>query len=615
MPRTGSPAASADSIPPPPFNGSHTIELVAGQHSKITGVSVYSSYAHVTRLFKFKVRTGRNQVVINGLPHSLKKDSFRVEGRGSASIHDVTIARVDPPARLSVTSPRLDQLRAEDNKLARGLRRAEKELKFLDSYFTTLDVQKINVSELQEIIDGYDTAKEKLEEKVVGLEAKRGAVREKVRQEEGTQEGDKSNSQRTIRATIGIFASGEGSVELIATYAVRDATWAPTYDIRVNTESKLKHASITYKGSITQNSGEDWTDTSITLETATLTVGAFIPTLSAWKVSVYDPSRSSRHRRRSPTPLYVHQRRSLSRSRSPECRRQASSRSRSRSRRRDERRSRSYSPMGRRTLDVSGASHNITFTVPGLMTIPSDNIAHGVTIADLSLGAKLEWVAIPKLDSRVHLKAIIKNASEYLLLNGIAHVYVDGSFVSKYKLPLVSPEEGFDCHLGIDRSIRIAYAPLSKKLSQSGFVNKSQTHSYTQSISIQNTKSVAVESLKILDHVPVSEDATVAVKLISPALTLPDINSSSSSSGLLSPKRTVENRLGVRVPTPVTVSQGIVAQWQGSDDIASEGGVERLGKDGQIVWSCVIPSQGKVNLKLQFEISAPVGANISGLAR
>jgi hypothetical protein len=58
-----------------------------------------------------------------------------------------------------------------------------------------------------------------------------------------------------------------------------------------------------------------------------------------------------------------------------------------------------------RGLQVSSKGNiTATFSVPGLMTIPSDNVAHKVTIAKLSLDATMEWVSVPKSEAKVHLK-------------------------------------------------------------------------------------------------------------------------------------------------------------------------------------------------------------------
>ena len=42
----------------------------------------------------------------------------------------------------------------------------------------------------------------------------------------------------------------------------------------------------------------------------------------------------------------------------------------------------------------------------------------------------------------------VKNTSEYTLLAGATKVYVDGSFIAKATIPLVSPQETFICPLG-----------------------------------------------------------------------------------------------------------------------------------------------------------------------
>jgi len=66
---------SSESVPP--FQLSNPIELVAEKDSKIISVSVYTGRAEVTRLFKFDVKTGQNQLNIIGLPAVLDRDSFR----------------------------------------------------------------------------------------------------------------------------------------------------------------------------------------------------------------------------------------------------------------------------------------------------------------------------------------------------------------------------------------------------------------------------------------------------------------------------------------------------------------------------------------------------------
>ncbi len=173
----------------------------------------------------------------------------------------------------------------------------------------------------------------------------------------------------------------------------------------------------------------------------------------------------------------------------------------------------------------------------------------------------------------------------------------------------------------LDPSIRVTYHPQIKKSSHSGFYNKSSVHSYTQRITVHNTKSAPAGSgneslkIKIVDQVPISEDSTITVRLLQPPLMLPGTDGNSGG--------TISSASGsgaeLKLPTPVKVSSGVVATWEGADEISlgsvgqNDVDIESLGRDGHFCWIGSIPSQGKVNLILQWEVTAPLRTNILGL--
>ncbi|KAJ2920586.1 hypothetical protein H1R20_g16507, partial [Candolleomyces eurysporus] len=285
-------------------------------------------------------------------------------------------------------------------------------------------------------------------------------------------------------------------------------------------------------------------------------------------------------------------------------------------------------------------------------------------LAEVEGEIELSLIYVPKKDAKTYLSAKIQNASEYALLEGPANVYVDGSFIARSTIPAVNPEEKFECALGIYPAIRITYHPLAKKLSQSGLLSKSKVYSYTRRFTIHNTKNSTVEGVKIIDQIPVSEDATITVKLHSPALQLPNFSPTanagpvspidtgsvlnSGKGGLFrniggsgnnsnSPSGTPSDKALKAIAKSVKVSPGVVAQWNRPDDLYSitgDGSAEEtkvhrssesvsdssepldltaLGKDGKISWLCSIPPQTKISLTLQWEVSAPVNTDISGI--
>jgi len=230
-------------------------------------------------------------------------------------------------------------------------------------------------------------------------------------------------------------------------------------------QSKEKPVTLIYKGSITQSTGEDWDDVPLTLETATPTFGVGVPTLTPWTISVYRPSYAHVKYKASPGDRFRGGSASML-ALAPGAPAPAPA---SRMMDMDVLSSSSEGQMQHRGLQVSSKGNvSATFGVPGLINIPSDGVGHSVTIVKLELDATMSWVCVPKKDGKVHLKvclmrrrkllkrwiltsgqqAKIKNASEYTFLPGNASVYADGSFISKSDVPLVSPDESFDCPLG-----------------------------------------------------------------------------------------------------------------------------------------------------------------------
>ncbi|KAF9465724.1 hypothetical protein BDZ94DRAFT_1214090 [Collybia nuda] len=565
---------------PPPILDIHAIELVSTEDSKITGVSVYAGRAEVTRVFQFNVQGGQNQVTIDGLPNVLDQDSFRVEGRGSATIHDVTISHTPKPGTSS-PSPTLKALQIKKKRNLMAIERCKKSIKAIEEYLNTLSVQHIDMAKLGQVVADYNTTTEQLDEQLMELEQKLSDVEGEIAAENTKLSGTNVNDKLGLRAAIGIFADSESEVEIALIYAVHGASWDALYDIRVDMQTKEKAVKLIYKAAITQSTGEDWTDISLTLETATPTFGLGLPTLHPWTLSFYKhsptwygapPSGAMMSAPMAPMSAAI----------APPPLPPAM---------------RTRGGVGggggikHRELAVSSKGNiNATFEVPGLLTIPSDGVAHNVTIAQLHLDAVMSWVCVPKKDARMHLNAKIKNASEYTLLQGNASVYVNGSFIAKTPLPSVSAEENFDCSLGLDPSIRVTYHPRVINSSKSGFYSKLDTQVMSQTITLFNTKSSAVQNVKVIEQIPVSQDSSITVKLDNPALP-------ASSE--------------VEKPTQVQVSQEVVAQWHGAD----EPGVDTasLGRNGKLNWVCSVPAQKKINLVLQWEVSAPVGGNIVGL--
>jgi hypothetical protein len=145
----------------------------------------------------------------------------------------------------------------------------------------------------------------------------------------------------------------------------------------------------------------------------------------------------------------------------------------------------------------------------------------------------------------------------------------------------------------VDSSIKITFPPQSKKLATSGILSKTKTHAYTQRITVQNNKSKPIVHFTIIDHVPVSENSSINVKLIQPTLPSPG------------------NSDPVEMKKWYGAGNGLWSRWA-----PLEGNEEELSSakgEGKIEWRCELQGGKGTTLVTEWQVSAPASEQIVGL--
>jgi hypothetical protein len=196
----------------------------------------------------------------------------RVEGRGTATIHDVALSSVPSPP-IETTSATIEELVSKKQRTGKALERCKKSLNSLEVYLSTLNVQHIDPTALGEVIDNYEATGAILDEKALDLEKTLNGIDEQLENERKKLAGPRRDDRLHQRATIGVFAKVEGEVQMALIYgmwndgmrntvfksqktAVYQANWTAGYDIRVDMQTKDKPIMLMYKAAITQNTGE-----------------------------------------------------------------------------------------------------------------------------------------------------------------------------------------------------------------------------------------------------------------------------------------------------------------------------------------------------------------------
>ena len=139
-------------------------------------------------------------------------------------------------------------------------------------------------------------------------------------------------------------------------------------------------------------------------------------------------------------------------------------------------------------------------------------------------------MTVPKVRPVAYLQATVKNTSDYRLLPGTVHAFVDDSFVSKTSIVGdVAPVDVFSCTLGADPATRIRYARTSKRADdsaggadgrreRSAFSEQWAATMYRSRTTVTNRHPFALRELLVRDGVLLCEDEKcVSVVLRHPA--------------------------------------------------------------------------------------------------
>jgi uncharacterized protein (TIGR02231 family) len=251
--------------------------------------------------------------------------------------------------------------------------------------------------------------------------------------------------------------------------------------------------------------------------------------------------------------------------------------------------------IGEPTSVVHESPLALTYHVEGASGVPSDGVPHQVTIAVLPFEAKIQHVTVPKVRPVAYLQATVKNTSDYRLLPGTVHAFVDDSFVSKTGIVgNVAPGDVFSCTLGADPATRIRYARTSKRADddaaggaagreRSAFSEQWAATMYRSRTTVTNRHPFALRELVVRDGVPVCEDEKrVSVVLRHPA-------------GLAELEQGKELQVGAK-------------EDGGKDgDAEGEGEVEGDGKKHRVRWCKAVDGKGGRKEGL-FEWVVEVGA-------
>ncbi|MEV4613474.1 mucoidy inhibitor MuiA family protein [Kitasatospora sp. NPDC049258] len=158
----------------------------------------------------------------------------------------------------------------------------------------------------------------------------------------------------------------------------------------------------------------------------------------------------------------------------------------------------------------SAGSFDHRFDAAAPADIPSDGTWHTVTVAELPVGLRTEYVCVPAVEEAVYATLVLANATDQALLAGPVEVSVDGDHLLTAALPTLAPGGSRRVGLGLAEGIRVARRTELRE-STAGMLNNTTVLDHRVHVELAN-RLAGPALVEVRERVPVSSDPDVRVE-------------------------------------------------------------------------------------------------------
>jgi uncharacterized protein (TIGR02231 family) len=480
--------------------------------TEIVGVTVYTDQALVTRRGVVPLTGQKRELRITQIPATIETESVRVSGTGEVAVRllGVSTERVfstEPSAeRLIHLTRQIQQLEAEWNLLQAQIDALALQSKFIEGlrekteepFAQSLSRKNLSLSETLDFLNflgsqyseyAISTAEYKVQQQE--LDKQLQALRQQLQQIQTP------HPKESFSLSVAIEPGGAGKFELEVSYVVSSASWTPLYDLRLSTSSNC--INVAYLAEVSQNTGEDWTNVSLTLSTAKPGLGILPPKLEPWYIDVLRPLELMRMRRLSPL-----QAASVAMPAPASGENQTTIES--------EQPEENLVVAETLVAEVSREGSAATFKLSTGGNIPSDGAPHKTIIFNDDFPCSFEYVAVPRSLSFAYLQANVKNsANRVTLLPGKANIFRDNTFVGITQLENIAPGQEFTLNLGIDEGLKVERDLIERQVDKK-LIGNNRRITYGYRIVVTNLQNQEANS-KLIEQLPISRNEQIKVRL------------------------------------------------------------------------------------------------------
>ena len=471
--------------------------------AKLTEATVYLRGAALTHTASATLKSGSQEVIIDGLSPDIEINSLKVKANGvlisATEFSQDYLTPREQAAHIKKLQDSLD-LYKEQLKDAQNELEVHKQLLKLvtdgtqnnmsqkDGTVTIADINanmelyRTKAAELQKSIDKDNKKIEKLKETV-------NRLKNQISQDET------DNMQLNGMLRLSVSVPESITTTFTITYFTNQAQWVPCYDI--NIPSMDKSITLQSKAKVRQVTGLDWNNVKLTLSNATPNRSTVAPVFTTWFLKFQRPQTIiDGVRMRSP---------STSNSVSYAVAEESDA-------------SMGYIASQKTAapilmndfVEVEDQDIQVSFAIAVPYDIPGNGKEKLIDLKSYDIKADFKYYSIPKLSDETYLIATLSDYEKYNLLPGEATVTFNNTFVGRTRLRPNDTENQITLTLTTEPRMTVKREK-QKDFCSTKHVGNSTTVTQSYLITVKNNLNRAAK-LTLKEQYPISNDKDIEVK-------------------------------------------------------------------------------------------------------
>jgi uncharacterized protein (TIGR02231 family) len=466
----------------------------ANVSSKITQVTVYLQGAQLVHSAETQVAQGKQTVVFTGLSADMQPESVVLECSNrnvvfqSVSIRNNYLKEQTPNAMIAelqeksaLVEEKLATLRAE-----KGVYAKERDMLFRNEAIGGT-ANNVPIAEIEKAADFFRKRNNEINAFLLKADAEeRKLIKESAGYTAQLLEMNAKENPPTSEVTVVLDAKTRGEAIFTLKYLVRNAGWAPKYDVRA--ENAIDPVKLDYHANVFNKSGLDWTEVLMILSTSEPLQGAEKPRLETWDVAE-STQRIAGVQKNLESVMIMDMKSNRSDYLKKEDR---------------------GGEVAFQQVAVQELSAEFEIELP--YTILSDGKPYVVDVTSYSLPATYMHYAVPKQDADAFLMAKVVGWNTLNLVSGKASVYFAGAYLGQSFINTASVDDTLSLSLGRDKRVALARKKQSE-LSKRQMLGNNEKETFYFETTVRNNRDKEINVL-LEDQLPISSDGQIEVAML-----------------------------------------------------------------------------------------------------